>query len=137
MNDSGSIGANNGGGFPKPAYSYSCLIALALKNSRTGCLPVSEIYRFMCEHFPYFRTAPAGWKNSVRHNLSLNKCFEKVEKIGATNPNGTVGSTTTNRCLWTLSPAKATKMDEEVLKWSRKDPSAIKRAMAYPGMEFL
>lgn len=39
-------------------------------------------------------------------------------------------------CLWTLSPAKATKMDEEVLKWSRKDPSAIKRAMAYPGMDF-
>jgi len=125
-------------GFPKPAYSYSCLIALALKNSRTGCLPVSEIYRFMCEHFPYFRTAPAGWKNSVRHNLSLNKCFEKVEKVGTINNTSSVGTTpnsssTRKGCLWTLSPAKATKMDEEVLKWSRKDPLAIKRAMAYPG----
>lgn len=114
-----------GSEFPKPAYSYSCLIAMALKNSRSGSLPVSEIYSFMCEHFPYFKTAPNGWKNSVRHNLSLNKCFEKIEKP-VTNGGQRKG------CLWAMNPAKITKMDEEVQKWSRKDPMAIRKAMVHP-----
>lgn len=112
--------------YPKPAYSYSCLIAMALKNSRTGSLPVSEIYNFMCEHFPYFKTAPNGWKNSVRHNLSLNKCFEKIDK-----PSGN-GSQQRKGCLWAMNPAKIAKMDEEVQKWSKKDPMAIKNAMICP-----
>ncbi|XP_066247872.1 uncharacterized protein jumu [Euwallacea similis] len=111
--------------YPKPAYSYSCLIAMALKNSRAGSLPVSEIYNFMCKHFPYFKTAPSGWKNSVRHNLSLNKCFEKIEKP-ALNGQQRKG------CLWAMNPAKISKMDEEVQKWSRKDPSAIRKAMVNP-----
>ncbi|XP_071559148.1 uncharacterized protein Jumu [Temnothorax nylanderi] len=116
---------NRDNSYPKPAYSYSCLIAMALKNSRTGSLPVSEIYNFMCRHFPYFTTAPTGWKNSVRHNLSLNKCFEKIEK-----PPG--NGSQRKGCLWAIHPSKVAKMDEEVRKWSRKDPTAIKRAMVNP-----
>nr|XP_040039991.1 forkhead box protein N1 isoform X2 [Gasterosteus aculeatus aculeatus] len=110
--------------FPKPIYSYSILIFLALKNSKTGSLPVSEIYSFMSEHFPYFKSAPDGWKNSVRHNLSLNKCFEKVE-----NKNG---NSSRKGCLWALNPAKVEKMQEELHKWRRKDPISVRSSMARP-----
>lgn len=39
-------------------------------------------------------------------------------------------------CLWAMNPSKVEKMDEEVQKWSRKDPQAIKKAMVYPGQYF-
>lgn len=110
--------------FTKPVYSYSILIFMALKSSRTGSLPVSEIYGFMTENFPYFKTAPDGWKNSVRHNLSLNKCFVKLE-----NKNG---SSSRKGCLWALNPAKVEKMQEELHKWRRKDPISVCRSMARP-----
>jgi hypothetical protein len=53
---------------------------MAIEDSEEKALPVKSIYAWVQHHFPYFRTAPAGWKNSVRHNLSLNKCFSKVDK---------------------------------------------------------
>ncbi|KAL1489872.1 hypothetical protein ABEB36_013800 [Hypothenemus hampei] len=78
----------------KPPYSFSCLIFMAIEDSKQKALPVKEIYAWILEHFPYFKNAPTGWKNSVRHNLSLNKCFQKVEKA----PNLGKGS------LWTVDP---------------------------------
>ena len=64
----------------KPPYSFSCLIFMAIEDSPIKKLPVKDIYNWILIHFPYFQNAPTGWKNSVRHNLSLNKCFKKVEK---------------------------------------------------------
>uniref|UniRef100_A0A8C7KK39 Forkhead box protein N3 n=1 Tax=Oncorhynchus kisutch TaxID=8019 RepID=A0A8C7KK39_ONCKI len=64
----------------KPPYSFSCLIFMAIEDAPSKRLPVKEIYNWILEHFPYFANAPTGWKNSVRHNLSLNKCFKKVDK---------------------------------------------------------
>ncbi|XP_026141839.1 forkhead box protein N3 [Carassius auratus] len=64
----------------KPPYSFSCLIFMAIEDAPSKRLPVKDIYNWILEHFPYFANAPTGWKNSVRHNLSLNKCFKKVDK---------------------------------------------------------
>ncbi|XP_065361178.1 forkhead box protein biniou [Calliphora vicina] len=64
----------------KPALSYINMIAMAIKESPTGKLTLSEIYSFLQKRFDFFRGPYVGWKNSVRHNLSLNECFKKLPK---------------------------------------------------------
>uniref|UniRef100_A0A2R8ZFP0 Fork-head domain-containing protein n=1 Tax=Pan paniscus TaxID=9597 RepID=A0A2R8ZFP0_PANPA len=61
-------------------YDASCLIFMAIEDSPTKRLPVKDIYNWILKHFPYFANAPTGWKYSVRHNLSLNKDFKKVDE---------------------------------------------------------
>ncbi|XP_075237850.1 uncharacterized protein LOC142334068 [Lycorma delicatula] len=64
----------------KPPYSYASLIRLAISNAPQGKMTLSEIYQYIIQTFPYYRDANTGWKNSIRHNLSLNKCFTKVAR---------------------------------------------------------
>ena len=64
----------------KPPYSFSSLIFMAIESSPIKALPVKDIYAWIAKNFPFYKMAPDGWKNTVRHNLSLNKCFQKIEK---------------------------------------------------------
>ncbi|XP_066565980.1 forkhead box protein P3 [Amia ocellicauda] len=63
----------------RPPYTYASLIRWAILESPDKQLTLNEIYHWFMRMFFYFRHNTATWKNAVRHNLSLHKCFVRVE----------------------------------------------------------
>ncbi|XP_072385745.1 forkhead box protein O-like isoform X1 [Diabrotica undecimpunctata] len=67
--------------------SYADLITQAIKTSPDQRLTLSQIYEWMVQNVPYFKdkgdsNSSAGWKNSIRHNLSLHNRFMRVQNEG-------------------------------------------------------
>lgn len=113
----------------KPPYSYIALIVMAIQHSPTKRLTLSEIYSFLQQRFEFFRGPYQGWKNSVRHNLSLNECFIKLPK-GLGRPG--------KGHYWTIDPSSEYMFEEGSY---RRRPRGFRRKCQsmkpqYPGSFF-
>ncbi|XP_055777888.1 forkhead box protein D4-like [Salvelinus fontinalis] len=62
----------------KPSQSYISLISMAILASEEKKLLLCDIYQWIMDNYPYFKSKDKNWRNSVRHNLSLNECFVKA-----------------------------------------------------------
>ncbi|KAG8144692.1 putative Forkhead box O4 protein [Naja naja] len=81
----GGGGAGSGGARRNAwgSQSYADLISQAIQSAPDKRLTLAQIYEWMVRSVPYFRdkgdsNSSAGWKNSIRHNLSLHNKFIKV-----------------------------------------------------------
>lgn len=101
----------------KPPYSYIALIVMAIKSSSDKRLTLSEIYQFLQKNYAFFQGDYCGWKNSVRHNLSLNECFIKMPK-GVGRPG--------KGHYWTLAPGHEFIFDDGSM---RRRPRGFRRKM--------
>ncbi|KAK5610060.1 hypothetical protein CRENBAI_013058 [Crenichthys baileyi] len=99
-------------------YSYADLITQAIESSPEKRLTLSQIYDWMVRSVPYFKdkgdsNSSAGWKNSIRHNLSLHSRFVKVQNEGTgksswwmVNPEGGKGGKAPRRRAVSMDNSK-------------------------------
>ncbi|XP_057177212.1 forkhead box protein O1-B [Triplophysa rosa] len=116
--------------------SYADLITKAIERSPEKRLTLSQIYEWMVKSVPYFKdkgdsNSSAGWKNSIRHNLSLHSRFVRVQNEG-----------TGKSSWWMLNPEggksgksprrRATSMDNNS-KFTKSRGRAAKKKMTMQG----
>ncbi|KAJ8386287.1 hypothetical protein AAFF_G00174830 [Aldrovandia affinis] len=112
--------------------SYADLITRAIESTPDRRLTLSQIYEWMVRCVPYFKdkgdsNSSAGWKNSIRHNLSLHSRFVRVQNEG-----------TGKSSWWMLNPGggkmgkalrrRAISIDNGTKWWKSKGRGGGKRA---------
>ncbi|CAE1320649.1 FOXM [Acanthosepion pharaonis] len=62
----------------RPSHSYEKLIKAALNSRQDKRMTLKEIRQWVENTYPFYKNSPnPGWKDSIRHNLSVSKLFVK------------------------------------------------------------
>lgn len=101
----------------RPPYNLRTLIKMAILGCPDQRLQIDQIFEQIMGRFEYYRLAESkksvGWKNSIRHQLSLYACFVKREK-----ERGEVG----RGVWWTVDESADPKATKRQLKRGQKTP---------------
>nr|XP_004568861.1 forkhead box protein O3 [Maylandia zebra] len=123
--------------------SYADLITKAIESSPEKRLTLSQIYEWMVRSIPYFKdkgdsNSSAGWKNSIRHNLSLHSRFIRVQNEGTgksswwmINPEGGKGGKAPRRRA--VSMDNSNKYTKSARGRAAKKKAALQAAAAAAG----
>mgnify|MGYP000645718301 CR=1 FL=1 len=65
----------------KPDISYIELVAKAIMASSDNSVLLADIYQWIENNYPYYKYTKNSWRNSIRHNLSVNECFVKSKRV--------------------------------------------------------
>lgn len=71
----------------RPRYSYVALIYMAIQQSKNKECTINEILYFVEDRYPYFVRGRGRWETSLRHALSTNDCFCKLNRVWTLHPN--------------------------------------------------
>uniref|UniRef100_A0A672H6D3 Forkhead box R1 n=1 Tax=Salarias fasciatus TaxID=181472 RepID=A0A672H6D3_SALFA len=124
FHDNGTL---KSGCWPRPPVNYCILITLALRSSPSGSLKVQQIYNFIREHFPFFQTAPDGWKNTIRHNLCFNSSFHKT-------CNQVCRDDKRKSCFWHLTLEGQRRLKDDLSTVTGESLRQLERSMSHPDM---
>ena len=119
-----SIPQGENGNITSPPYMK--MIAKSIMASPIQRLVLSQIYSYIKQNYPTHVASKESWRNSVRHNLSTNKCFQRCGR--ASNGRGFV---------WQIHPAcmsmfrcgNFTRRDalSEVYRYERQNRASVER----------
>lgn len=61
----------------QPPFSLSKLIKMSILNSPSNRLKLNQIYKWISETYPFYKSSDATWQNSIRSTLSVSKIFAR------------------------------------------------------------